>query len=580
MAPAPLMRFESFAILIAFAVIYILVGERVVVDQGVVDFDALDRLSRALMVTHDDPPKLASIGFQTPPGQTLVLVPFALVGKLASSALALPLSGALLAAGALTFVNRTFAAVGMDRWPRLAVVVGVAANPMFAYYAVNGTGDAAYLLGAAAGLFCLIGWTRSGSPRYLLGAGPAIALAALSGYEFVLWSLVIAFVIATTLRSEHRPGAEVEGSTLAFATPIAYGFGLWIIFNAIAGGDPFGWLTTGDAAPAINAVAGEGGGFDLSQGIVDALRIQLIFPAALLSVPLLVADGVRSGARLSYGLALLVVGNVAYSLAGAAIEGSASAIELRDALPGMLAGLAGLAWLYGGGAGGRRPAAGWAIVAIVAVALPAAWTQMESYPHQNLEGAFTRALSSGDDQEGTESPGGLPVGVDQERSIAELVDALPIADGKILTDEDRTYGVIALSGRPELFYDRIGEGEGEFRSALAQPAGTVDFLLAERSEEDPILDRYPGADEGAVPFLDPVATNDRYALLQIVDPADQPGEAAPAGAPAGADRGAAPEPGSGAGPTLGTAPRPAPVGKGPARGGKRSGKGRAGAPRR
>ena len=77
------------AIFIGFGALYMLLGFRLI-DLPVINFDALDRLTRAFMVWYNDPPKLASIGFSLPPLGTLVLVPFAAIKGLVTSGLALP----------------------------------------------------------------------------------------------------------------------------------------------------------------------------------------------------------------------------------------------------------------------------------------------------------------------------------------------------------------------------------------------------------------------------------------------------------------------------------------------------------
>jgi hypothetical protein len=47
-------------------------------------------------------------------------------------------------------------------------------------------------------------------------------------------------------------------------------------------------------------------------------------------------------------------------------------------------------------------------------------------------------------------------------------------------------------------------------------------MLVQRNGADLILQRYPRADDGKVPFLVPIAENDRYAVLRVV-PAQAPG---------------------------------------------------------
>lgn len=515
---APVAWWETLAIVAIFGLLYTIVGFKVVADLHVVNFEALDRLSGALMVWHNDPAKLAAIGFSVPPVSTLVLVPFAAIRDAVTSGLALPLSSAVFAAFALVFLNRLLAIAEIARAPRLLIVVLVALNPMFAYYATNGTGDAAYMAFGAFGLFCLVGWGRNGSARYLLGAGLALALAGLTRYEFILWALLIAFVIAASLSARGRDKEEVEGSTLAYLAPAGYALGIWVFFNALILGDPLGWISLGEEIAPVNAVASPIAGFDLAAAAGDVLRIELIFPASLVVVPLLLLNFGGGRDTLSIGLALLVLLSLGYAFAVAAIDDSADAIELSDALPGMLAGIAGFAWLHLRSSQ-RRPVVLGLLVALSAIALPSAWAQMRTYPHQNLEQAFTRALATGDDQEGTDSLGGYEVGVAPEQAMARFIEDLELPGSRILTDDARTYGVIALTGMPELFFDRVSRGDDEWEATLADPAGEVELMLVERSDADLILRTYPGAVEGEVPFLELVVANDRYALLRVIEAA-------------------------------------------------------------
>jgi hypothetical protein len=512
----PVTWVETLAIFVLFGLFYTLLGFRIVADLHVVNFDALDRLTRAFMVWYNDPPKLAAIGFAFPPLASFVLVPFAAVRALVTSGLALPLSSALFAAGALTFFNRTFAAADMARGARLLLVLLIGLNPMFAFYAMNGTGDAAYMLFASFALFALVAWGRSGSARYLIAAGLAVALAALTKYEFIAWAFMIAFIIAWTLNARERDKSEVEASTIAYMAPIAYALGIWIFFNAVVLGNPFEWVTlAGESAP-VNAVASAAPGFDLLDALGNVLRIQLIFPATLVAVPLLLLNAGGSRGPVAIGFVLLLAVNIAYGVISAAVEGSVNVIELRDALPAMMIGIAGFAWLYLQWHD-ARPLVYAALAALCVLALPTAWSQMKSYPHQNLEEAFTRAVATGDDQEGSASRGGFQVGIAPENEMAKFIDDQEIPDRAILTDNSRTYGVIALTGHPELFFDRVDEGDAVWLDVLEEPQDEVEFMLVERSDADLIADRYPGAIDGEVPFLETIVSNDRYVLFGVVE---------------------------------------------------------------
>lgn len=533
----PVTKLETIGIFLLFSVFYVLLGFHVVADLHVVNFDALDRLTRAFLVWYNDPPKLAAIGFSLPPIASFMLVPFAAVKALVTSGLALPLSSGLFAAGALVFVNRMFAMAEMARGARLLIVLLVGINPMFAFYAMNGTGDAAYLLFASFGLFCLIGWGRNGSARFLIGAGLAFALACLTKYEFIAWSFVIAFVISWTLNNRERSKEEVEASTIAYMAPIGYALGLWIFFNAIVLGDPFDWVSLASDATPVNAVTSVAPDFSVGEALLNVLRIQLVFPATLVALVFLFFSGEGYRKTVSIGFSLLIVVSLLYSFIAAAIEGSVDVIELRDALPAMLAGIAGFAWIYLSSEGRRGLT--WALlVGLSLLALPLAWSQMKGYPHQNLEQAFTRAISSNDDQEGTASRGGYQVGIAPERAIANFIDDQQVPDNEILTDNSRTYGVITLTGRPEMFFDRVSQGDEIWQQVLSDPVGQVEFMLVENDDADLILDAYPNALDGEVPFLETVVSNERYTLLRVAEPApDEEGETGAAGSGSGTGTG-------------------------------------------
>ncbi len=231
----------------------------------------------------------------------------------------------------------------------------------------------------------------------------------------------------------------------------------------------------------------------------------------------------------SFGLASLIVANGAFLVIRAASQGTVATIALHDLLPVMAVALAGIAWLY---YSSELRGLIW-VVALVGgiIALPTAWIQMQDYPHQDLEQAFTRAISTGDDQEGTSSRGGFTVGIEWERSMADYVNGLHLKTDQVLTDNARTYGVISLSGHPNTFLDRVDKGDPVWRQVLLNPFGRVGYMLAERSSQDLVLAQYPGADRGRVPFLQPIIENDRYALMKVVGPSPtQTGTVTTAGA--------------------------------------------------
>jgi len=505
--------FENLAIFLVFGILFVVVGYQIIVNQHVVPFDALDRLSRAFMVWYNDPPKLAAIGFSIPPGGTFALLPAAAVRSFVTSGFALPLTSGIFAAGALVMINLAMAAGGMGRGPRLPIVALVAINPMFGFYAMNGLGEAVWFLFIGVTIYSMVAWFRAGSPRYLIGAGIGLAIASMTNYEFLAWALLLALAFGAGVGARSQDRDEVQGSVIALLAPVLYALGLWIFFNAIVLGDPFAWVGSTTAVP-VNSVASHSAGFDLGTALENLLRINLIFPVTFFVLPALFVDFARSRDIAPMSIAALILLTMAYPVISAAIDGSTSVIELRDALPTMFATLAGLAWLYYGFEDSRVVV--WAVCLILAViAIPTAISQMRDFPHQNLEQAFVRAIETGQDQEGTGSRGGFQVGVGQEQSAANFISRLNLGTRDVLTDNARTFAVIDINGDPAKFFDRADKGDGQWRKVLNAPGGRVTYMLVERNGADLILQRYPGADKGKVAFLDPVAENDRYAVLKV-----------------------------------------------------------------
>jgi hypothetical protein len=151
---------------------------------------------------------------------------------------------------------------------------------------------------------------------------------------------------------------------------------------------------------------------------------------------------------------------------------------------------------------------------------------MDSFRNQDLEGAFTAAVSTGEEQEGAATPGGVLAGTGREEEMAQFIEEQGAGEGRVLTDEGRTFGVIAMTGRPELFLDRASAGGDAWDEILREPAGRADFALVALGGGDRILAAHPGAEDGESPAFEPFAANDRYALLRVTgaEPATAAGD--------------------------------------------------------
>jgi hypothetical protein len=509
---------EGLVIAVAAAVIYAIVGYLTVVHGHVVQFDALDRLADTYMAWWNDPPKLSAIGLSLAPVGTLVFLPLALIKPLATSLVALPLVTAVAAGGALTMLNTLLARCEIGSGIRYAILALVGINPMFVFYAANGSPEALGLFLAAAALLALISWRIMDETRYLVGAGMAMGVAVLVDYTYLTWALAILLAIAFVGPGPRGGQAKLRSSLLLFLTPIAYAILVWTILNAVILDNPWQWIETGVAQTIANvdpAVAQ--GPASLGPALGDLAETVLgVAPLAFLALPLLLVSALGSRDSLAWGLAGLLLLAAAAIVGDALLEDRADLVSLAAALPLAVASLAASAWLYRAERSWRG-FLGILMVAALALAIPLSWNAMRNYEYQDQEQAFTRFLESGDSQEGTESLGGYRVGIDPELAMADYInDRLDPAKNSILTDSSFTYGVILLGGRPDLFVDRADLDEGAWMKVRDSPFGKVDYMLvASNGNTDLIGATYPSLELGAVPGLVPIFHTDRYVLLQV-----------------------------------------------------------------
>jgi hypothetical protein len=510
---------ESLLLFLVGATAYALLGASVVTSQHVVVFDALDRLTRAYMVWHNSPPKLAAVGFTFPPLSSLIFLPLTAIKPLATSLIALPLTSAIFAGGTLVVLNRTLELCAMSALLRYPLLALFALNPEFAFYASNGMPDTAYLFLLAAGLYCLIAWHVTEESRYLIGSGLAFACCMLARYEFIIWALLGSCLVGAALMRRDATRARLEGSVVSYLAPIVYGLALWTVFNGIIVGRPFGWLTNGSSSTlAVNSdQIAQHGSASLTEVAHRLLQVSIgVAPLALVAIPALIAAFLVARDVLALSFAGFLALGLAIVGADALIHGDAAVLALHDGLPLGLTAMFGVAWLHRSRETVRLSV--WlAALAVLAATLPLAWSAMRSYPFQNLEQAFTRAVDTGVSQEGSSSIGGFTVGIEPERQMAAYINRVSgYSKHMILTDNAQTYGVILLSGRPQDFLDRVDRGDGPWFKVRDRPYGHVNYLLMDyHAPGDLIRQRYPQAATGGDPTLTPVFRTSRYVLLRV-----------------------------------------------------------------
>lgn len=509
----------SAGIFLLLAVVYFLIGYKVTIDQHVIVFDALDRLTRAYLVWHNDPPKLAAVGFIFAPLTTLVFLPLAAIKPLATSLIALPALSAIFAAGTVVILDRTLARCDMNALLRLPLLGLFAFNPFWVFYAGNGMSEVVYAFFLAFSLYCFVSWYATTEPRFLIGAGFGIAILVLTRYAFIIWALLLALLIAVALVRRRASKIEVEGSVIAFAAPVVYMLALWILFNALIVGEPFGWLSdSATSAQAVNATGIDTSG-DLSFNEIARRLLELnviVFPLAFAVVPALVLTFVAQRNDMALWLASFVVLGIVIIGGHAYFADQEGLLTLRDSMPMYVAAFVGAAWVFRSFEGARPIV--WGVTALLMVVnLFTAWSGMQSYPFQSLEQGFIKAIKTGDDQEGRPSRGGFRQGIRSEAQMASFINENVKKNNSVLADNAQTYGVILLSGRPQLFFDRVDKGDTRFRQVLDDPYGKVDYVLLtiNPSSGDLIRQKYPQANEGTVQGLNAVARTERYLLLKV-----------------------------------------------------------------
>jgi hypothetical protein len=517
-AAFPSTRREGWLIAAIAAVIYAVVGYFTVVNGHVVQFDAFERLADAYMAWWNDPPKLAAIGLSVAPVGTLVFLGPALIKPLATSLVVLPLITAVFGGATLAMLNTLMARCGLGRLVRIAVVVLIGINPMFAFYAGNGSPQAIGLFFAAAALLALLSWNITDETRYLVGAGMAVGVAVMVDYTYLAWALALMLAIAFVGPGARGGQTKLRSSLLLYLTPVFYSVLVWSILNAVILESPFQWLEIGAVQSAPNldsAIAQIPAALGTSLG--DLAEVVFgVAPLAFIALPLLAVSAFGRRDALGFGLiGVLLIG--AGAIVGTALlEDRASFVSLSTALPLLIASIAAISWLF-------RVESTWRFVLVLAVlagvvlAIPLSWNAMRSYDYQDQEQAFTRFLETRDSQEGSSSLGGYRVGIDPELGMADYINnRLDPKSNSILTDSSVTYGVILLSGKPELFVDRADYDEGEWLTIRDHPFDKVQYMLvANNGSADLVRKRYPGLDLGAQPGLVPIFHTDRYVLVQL-----------------------------------------------------------------
>ena len=512
--PADIERrwWESAAIFFVSLIAFTWFGHWMISDLHVVGFETLDRFNRALMIWHNDPPKLAAVGFDYPPLSILLISPFTVFSALARSLLVIPLGSSIFAAMTFVFLNTMMRRAQVAAALRVALLIALACNPLVAMYASSGSRHFIWLsfaIGALGGLFA---WYVTADIRFVMIAGLAYSVASLSGYTSLIWFLLSAIMVAAILSRLGADGTEVEGTTVGFAAPTVYVITLWTLFNLILIFRPFNWITA-------SSDRATGGGEDISFLGVLEYTFKLVFngaPIALIVLPALLFAGIarRNGFALWMGLLLLVtiISPGVSELLGL----TDSPMLLRNALPILLVSIVGALWLARSAGDGSTMIAGLTLIALL-ISIPWTFDAMKTYKYQGMESVFVNALSTRESQEGAKTLDESTVGIQCERQMSDYIRANISKRGSVLTDNAQTSAVILMTGQPELFFDRVDKSDGPWRDAALDPAGKgVEYMLLTRNSGNDLLsEAYAEAADGENTLLPQEFVTCRYILVSV-----------------------------------------------------------------
>ncbi len=511
--PADIERrwWESAAIFTFFTVGYSIVGYWLVVQMHVVGFETLDRFDRSLMIFHNEPAKLSSVGFDYPPLSILFLTPFTVIAALARSLVVISMVSAVFAALTMMFINTMMRRAQVALPLRLAVLAALGLNPLVVMYASIGARSflwLAFVLGALGALFA---WYVTADIRFVMVAGLSYSVAALAGYGSLVWFVVSLVMVAAILARLGADGREIEGTAVGFAAPTVYVIALWSAFNLILLTDPFTWVT------GSSDLATSGGLDHFTFGAIVGGTLDLVVhgaPIAIVVLPALIFAGIARRNGFAFWLGLMLGVSIIAPGTAVALRVTDSPLLMNNALPILLVSVVGAIWLAR-----SAPSSGLVVALLVGgllLSIPWTFAAMTDFSQQGLERAFHDAVSTGDDQEGARTLNGSVVGYDNELDMARYILDNVADPGSILTDNASTYAVILLTGSPSTFVDRVDESDGPWSEVARDPAARVDYLLMSTDPRSDLLSElYPAAALGTDPALPLVHANRRYSLVAV-----------------------------------------------------------------
>ena len=120
--------------------------------------------------------------------------------------------------------------------------------------------------------------------------------------------------------------------------------------------------------------------------------------------------------------------------------------------------------------------------------------------------------------------------VPDEQATADYITSNITGRNTILTDNSQTYAVMLLTGKPDLFVDRVDKSDGPWKDIARDPGQHVGYMLMSTDGDegsDLLTQLYPDAAAGSDPSLPVIYRTDRYVLVGVpanFDPDDIGGQ--------------------------------------------------------
>lgn len=522
-APVSDHRLKVIAFL-ASAVLYLVVGYWLQVQNGFILGDALSRVSAAQSVLFSRDPHLAAIGFIFTPLTAMVQVPFILLSPVIPAMTVYAYSGTIMSAIFMAGAVVQIMAMGTDRGlPRSYVVIIAAlfaANPMIVFYGSNGMSEAPFIFFVSWAVRRLIMWMVDDDVHHLVVAGGiAMGLSYLTRYDAVGCVAAAGFVVgittyrrATTEPRKRRALLDLLMVSLpGFAAFIGWAIASWLIT-----GEAFAQFTSQYGNAAIleqsGAVAASWSGSVTTSTTCTLLLAPTLVPIAVWAIAnrwrrpnwqVLVVPLAIYGAALGFQAFSYATGStfpfLRFYIIAIPLTACLAMLAVPDGRYRPATRRGRFAPAPTDPAERTRARRSWRaytpVAVLLAISLPVvAWGMGQAHyaPQEYALGAILAPQpNSVNPQKAIEHR--IAATFSTERAIADYLGKLGLDDSSVITDTVFGFAIVTASDNPKLF---VVPSDPDFTTILNDPADNgIEYLLAVPPEGRGISDalnvRYP-----------------------------------------------------------------------------------------